>query len=278
MNHLKSICILFICFISVTFAQNDIVEVNKWYTLKNAKNEGKMANNGQKESGDIMKVKQTALTGGHWRFVPHNDSGLYKIQNRDSKMYLANFGVKIRGAKIRQTNTPGSGALWRLIKLNGGGMLIQNNNTSLFLGIIGDKKNTDLVQAGALSSRIVWNAEPVKARQNTSSTTNAGPPKNTNIKAFRAKKGGRVAKAIVRYTDQIKIVGAKPRVGQRVYFFHQQLPNANTDRISFNPKHPRICGKTFVITQVLPKIKFDKPMPEMRNRNNDNFLFIVEIF
>jgi hypothetical protein len=228
-----------------------------------------MANNGQKESGAVMMVKQTALAGGHWRFIPHNNSGLYKIQNRNSKMYLANFGAKRRGTKIKQTNTLGSGALWRLIKLNGGGMLIQNNNTSLFLGIIGDKANTDLVQAGALSSRIVWKAELVKATTNTSNTTNAGPPKNTNIKAFRPKKGGRLAKAIVRYTDQINIVGPKPRVGQRVYFFHQQLPNANKDRI---------CGKTFVITQVSPKIKFDKPMPEMRNKNNDNFLFIVEIF
>ena len=33
-----------------------------------------------------------------------------------------------------------------------------------------------------------------------------------------------------------------------------------------------------LISKLFPKIKFDKPMPEMRNRNNDNFLFIVEIF
>ncbi|WP_046756229.1 RICIN domain-containing protein [Kordia jejudonensis] len=281
MKKLISILVLCAGFTIATYAQ-DIVDTNKWYTLENAKSNGKMANNGQKTTGAVMVAKLQIATGGHWRFIPNGDKGLYRIQNRDSKMFLANFGARQRGSKIKQTNSPGPGALWRVIKLAGGGFLIQNNMTSMFIGIIESKNNTPLIQATSLSSRIVWKPAFVQPKTSTTTTTgtttNAGPPKNTNAKAFRAKRGGRVAKVVVRYTDQISFVGKNPRVGQRVYFFHQQLANARADKISFNPKHPKICGNTYIVTQVLPKIKFNKPMPNMRNRTNDSFMFVVEIF
>ncbi|WP_430411729.1 RICIN domain-containing protein [Kordia sp.] len=279
---MKKIISIFVLFVGFTLAVNaqNIVDTNKWYKLENAKNKGKMANNGQKQSGAVMIAKQSIATGGHWRFIPYGNDGLYRILNRDSKMYLANFGAKQRGSRIKQTDKPGAGAVWRLIKLAGGGMLVQNNMTSMFIGIGSDKNNTPLIQATALSPRIVWKPTAVNSTSSSTgtTTTNTGPPKNTDTNAFRPKKGGQISKVVVRYTDQISFIGKKPRVGQRVYFFHQQLARANPDKISFNPKHPSICGSTFVVTQVLPKIKFNKPMPNLRNRNNDNFMFVVEIY
>ncbi|QHI36879.1 hypothetical protein IMCC3317_22490 [Kordia antarctica] len=103
-------------------------------------------------------------------------------------------------------------------------------------------------------------------------------PKNTNINAFKPTKGGRIARVVVRYSDQISVIGERPRNGQRIYFFPQQLAKANTDGISFDAQKPSICGQTFLIRKVLPKIILDKPMPNMRNRVNDNFMFVVEIY
>jgi hypothetical protein len=194
-------------------------------------------------------------------------------------MFLASYGATKRGSKVKQTNTPGSGALWRVIRLQGGRVMIQNNASLLFLGIINDKNNEAIVQAAALSERITWSMNEVKTPNNSTGTTNKSWPKNTDIKAFKpTMKNGRIARVVVRYTNQISFIGEKPKVGQRVFFFPQQLARANPKGISFDPKRPSVCRQTFIVTQVSPKIKFNKPMPNLRNYNNDTFMFVVEIF
>lgn len=267
---------LFMCFTLSMQAQTTIKQ-DAWYKLLNGKNNRKIANNGAKKKGAIMVVKNRVLTGGHWKFVPQQN-GLYRILNRDSKMFLASFGATKKGSQIRQTDTPGSGALWRIINLQGGRVIIQNNASLLFLGIIADKNNAPLVQLGSLSERITWQMNEVKPAKNSTVTTGNAWPKNTNVNAFKPKtKNGRIAKVVVRYTNQISFIGEKPKVGQRVFFFPQQLANANPKGISFDPKRPPVCKKTFIVTQVSPKIKFNKPMPNLRNYNNDNFMFVVEV-
>jgi hypothetical protein len=266
-----------ICFTLSSQAQTTIKPA-VWYKLLNGKNNRKIANNGAKKKGAFMVVKNRVLTGGHWKFVPQKN-GLYRILNKDSKMFLASFGATKKGSQIRQTNTPGSGALWRVIRLQGGRIMIQNNASLLFLGIIADKNNAPLVQLGSLSERITWSANEVKQASNSTATTGNAWPKNTNINAFKPTiNGGRIAKVVVRYTNQISFIGAKPKVGERVFFFPQQLANANPKGISFDPKRPPVCRKTYIVTQVSPKIKFNKPMPNLRNYNNDNFMFVVEVF
>lgn len=267
---------LFMCFTLSTHAQT-VIKQNTWYKLLNGKNNRKAGNNADKKQGAIMTVKNRVLTGGHWKFVSQGN-GLYRILNRDSKMFLASFGATKRGSKVRQTNKPGSGALWRVIRLQGGRVMIQNNASLLFLGIISDKNNAPIIQAGALSERITWSMNEVKPSNSPAITSGNGLPKNTDINAFKPRNGGRIAKVFVRYTDQISFVGQKPRVGQRVYFFPQQLVNADRTNINFKPQQPPICGKVFVVRQVLPKIKFNMPMPYMRNKNNDTFMFVVEVF
>jgi hypothetical protein len=97
-----------------------------------------------------------------------------------------------------------------------------------------------------------------------------------NPKAFSPEHNGRIAQVSVRYTDQISISG-DINAGTRIYFFPQEV-NANTDGINFDPKNPPIGGQTFTVIEVTPQLKLDRPMPMMRNRNNDFFGFVVEIF
>lgn len=267
---------LFICF-TLSIQGQTLIKANVWYQLENGNNKGKIANNGNKKTGAVMVVKQIVGTGGHWKFVSQGN-GLYRLLNRDSKMFLASYGKTRKGSSIRQTNTPGSGALWRVIKLQDGRIIIQNNASLLFVGTAGTLSKTSLIQSGALSARITW--QPIEVKQRINSNTSSGNawPKNTNTAAFKARRGGTIAKAIVRYGDQIQIVGEKPRVGQRIYFFPQRLNPRNTEGLSFDPQKPSICKQTFVVQKVLPRIVLNKPMPNMRNRVNDTFMFIVEIY
>ncbi|PTX58810.1 ricin-type beta-trefoil lectin protein [Kordia periserrulae] len=259
---------LFLCTAFITQAQTTF-KPNTWYTLQNVKSDAFMGNAGKMEAGDIMVAKERVLIGGHWKFIL-NDDGLYKIQNKVSKMYLASYGRTNVGTRIRQTDTPGAGALWRVIRLQGGNVLLQNKVSLLFIGIESEKNQAELVQARALTLQIIWKPEEV--------VVNKGLPKNTNINAFRPKHGGKIAMAYVRNTGEITIEGVKPRAGQRIFFFHQQLAAASKEGLSFKPERPRICGQTFLIRKVLPKIELNRPMPNMRNRKKQKFMFVVEVF
>ncbi|CAN5311897.1 hypothetical protein BH09BAC3_BH09BAC3_11070 [soil metagenome] len=97
-----------------------------------------------------------------------------------------------------------------------------------------------------------------------------------NPSAFSPEHGGKIEQVSVRYTDQTSIFGSAV-IGSRVYFFPQEVV-ANTDGLSFDPKNPAIGGQTFTIIEINPKVKFDRPLPMMRNRNNDNFGLVVEIY
>jgi len=259
---------LFVCFALSTQAQTEI-KADVWYELSDGVNNRKLGNNGDKTKGAVMVVKNMTLTGGHWKFIPQQN-GLYKIQNRDSNMFLATFGMRERGSKIRQTDVTGDGALWRVIQLQGGRILIQNNASLLFLGTISDENKADLVQMGTLGVRITWSINEVNTENKF--------PININGNAFKPRRGGRVVKAFVSHTNQITVEGLRPRNGERIYFFPQRLAQADPEGLSFDPDNPPICGEVFLIRRVLPNITLNKPMPNMRNKKNQKFMFMVEIF
>lgn len=115
------------------------------------------------------------------------------------------------------------------------------------------------------------------------SVPSAGTAKNSisirngdNPNAFTPEHNGRIEQVSVRYTDQISISG-NVSVGTRIYFFPQEV-NANPEGLSFDLKNPSIGGQTFTVVETTPNLKLDRPMPMMRNRNNDNFGFVVEIY
>lgn len=96
-----------------------------------------------------------------------------------------------------------------------------------------------------------------------------------NPSAFTPEHNGKIIQVIVRYTDQISM--SDPAVGARIYFFPQEVIT-DTEGISFDPKNPPIGGQVFTIVEITPDIKFDRPMPMMRNRYNESFQFVAEIF
>ena len=97
-----------------------------------------------------------------------------------------------------------------------------------------------------------------------------------NPRAFAPEHNGRIEQVSVRYTDQISISG-NVSVGTRIYFFPQEVI-ANTEGISFDPKNPPIGGQTFTVVETTPNVKLDRPMPMMRNRGNDSFGLVVEVY
>jgi hypothetical protein len=99
-----------------------------------------------------------------------------------------------------------------------------------------------------------------------------------NPGAFSPEHNGTIEQASVRYTDQISFSSRKPiSIGTRIYFFPQEVI-ANTEGLSFDPKNPPICGQEYSVIQVNPQLKLDRPMPMMRNRNNDSFGFVIEVY
>ena len=116
----------------------------------------------------------------------------------------------------------------------------------------------------------------------SNNTTSAGPtlsPRNgDNPSAFTPEHNGKIGQAAVRYTDQITVSSQETlTVGSKIYFFPQEV-NANTDGLNFDPKNPPIGGQTFTVLEVTPHLKLDRPMPMMRNRNNDSFSLVIEVF
>lgn len=97
-----------------------------------------------------------------------------------------------------------------------------------------------------------------------------------NPSAFTPEHNGRIEQVSVRYTDQLSISG-QVFVGSRIYFFPQEVI-ADTEGISFDPKNPPIGGQTFTVVETTPELKLDRPMPMMRNRVNDSFGLVVEVF
>lgn len=99
-----------------------------------------------------------------------------------------------------------------------------------------------------------------------------------NPSAFTPEHNGKIAQAAVRYTDQITVSSQETLVvGSKIYFFPQEVI-ANTEGINFDPKNPPIGGQAFTVIKITPSLKLDRPMPMMRNRNNDSFSLVVELY
>ncbi|MFN2311619.1 MAG: hypothetical protein ABR590_06140 [Spirochaetia bacterium] len=119
---------------------------------------------------------------------------------------------------------------------------------------------------------------PIPSRNTEPAAQSAALPVN-DMRLFRPRHNGTVGMVLVRYTNQIKtMMDLQIRRGDKIYFFPQRLPDANRDGISFNPDNPEIGGETFIVEESSPSITLDRPMPMIRNRRNDTFAFVVEVF
>lgn len=228
---------------------------------------------------------QPGWWSAQWILEPVSSTGYYQIKNRWKNEYLHIQNGPLECGAIQ----PGWwSAQWALEPVAGTSFVrirsrwkpevaLHNQQRVLEAGTIdlswwSAQWQTINVSGGSVSSQSTI-AVPAVASANVVAERNGDNPS-----AFSPEHNGHIEQVSVRYTDQINISSNKPvNVGNKIYFFPQQV-NANTDGINFDPKNPPIGGQTFTIIEVTPQLKLDRPMPMMRNRNNDSFGLVVEVF
>lgn len=128
-----------------TLIDKTLPKANVWYKIQSKQNNFFIANNGEQNSGAVLKTKSRVAKGGHWKFISQGNN-LYRIQNKNSKQYLANFMSTTSGSQIKQTNNPGPGAIWK-VKYDGRGFIrIVNNQSGMFLSLGSTTEQSPVVQ------------------------------------------------------------------------------------------------------------------------------------
>ncbi|MCP4520565.1 MAG: RICIN domain-containing protein [Cytophagales bacterium] len=260
------------------------IQPNTWYRMKSSISKKYIAANGRRNHGDVMSITKQNREDAHWKFI-NMGSGYYRIQNKKTKYYLSAHGQRNNNALMKMVGNPGIDALWYAQKSKDGrGYTFRNKQTGMLFGTLGTYEGATIVQKRAYD-KTTWILE-VEGASGSSSNTGVRYPHSDNVNAFSPKRGGQIARAMVRYTDQIFIRSVKdrngrtnvvrPRVGQKIYFFPQQV--SSSQGINFDPKKPPVCGQVYRIVATSPQLKLDRPMPHMRNRNNSHFSYVVEIY
>lgn len=219
-----------------------------------------------------------------WIFEPVEGTSYYKIKSRWKNQYLH---IERGPIELGDIQTGWWSAQWSLEPVAGtsfyrirnrwkSDVALHNQNGSLEAGKI------ELGWWSAQWERVKVGSEAVAAappQQPASPATTVSDRNNNNPSAFRPEHNGRIETASVRYTDQIYIMGnSKIQNGDKIYFFPQEMVNINKDGLSFDAKNPPIGGQVFTVKEAEPRLVLDKPMPMMRNRVNDNFSLVVEIY
>jgi hypothetical protein len=236
--------------------------------------------NAERETPEAAAI-QPGWWSAQWIFEAVGQSGYVQIKNRWKNTYLHIQGGTLACGAIQ----PGWwSAQWSLEPVAGTNyarirnrwkpeVAVNNQSGSLQAGPV------DLGWWSAQWLVISLAADGTVSYSNGATTgTTLSPRNGDNPNAFTPEHNGKIAQAAVRYTDQINVSSQETLVvGSKIYFFPQEV-NANTDGLSFDPKNPPIGGQTFTVIEVTPNLKLDRPMPMMRNRNNDSFSLVVELF
>lgn len=107
--------------------------------------------------------------------------------------------------------------------------------------------------------------------------TTAGLPSSRDARAFTPQHGGKISVMFLRYTRVWPMANLELKPGDRIYFFPQSM-DCNRDGANFNPDNPALGGQTFTVQSVSPELVLDRDIPMMRNRTNDSFSMIIEVY
>ncbi len=227
---------------------------------------------------------QLGWWSAQWIIIDVDGSGYYQIKNRWKNEFLHIQNGAIECSSIQ----PGWwSAQWALEPVEGSSFVRLRNRWKLEAAIHNQNGRLEagsidlgwwsaqwmLMKVGEPQSAAV--AQPVATP--TVVQQEVSPRNNLNPSAFAPEHGGVVTQISVRYTDQLSLPD-NIQVGNQIYFFPQEVIGSNTAGLSFDPKNLPIGGQTFTVTEINPKVKLDRPMPMMRNRDNDYFSLVVEIF
>lgn len=81
----------------------------------------------------------------------------------------------------------------------------------------------------------------------------------------------------LRYTNVWPMADLQLKPGDRIYFFPQTI-DCNRNGLTFDADNPALGGQTFTVKQVTPNLELDRPIPMMRNRTNDSFSMVIEVY
>lgn len=260
-----TIVLLFICTIS-TYAQDFFHLQNRW------------------KPNEFIHVEEPnpsagAIQSGWWsaQWILEPIDGYYQIKNRWRNEFLHIQNGPIECGSIQ----PGWwSAQWALEPVAGTSFYRIRNRWKPEIAL---NNQQGYLEAGPVDLGW-WSAQwaTLKMGDNNAAATqpitaaSVSNRNGDNPDAFTPEHNGRIEQVSVRYTDQISISG-QVAIGHRIYFFPQEVI-AYTEGISFDPKNPPIGGQTFTVVETTPQLKLDRPMPMMRNRVNDSFGLVVEVF
>ncbi|MEQ8302930.1 MAG: hypothetical protein RIB47_06035 [Cyclobacteriaceae bacterium] len=237
---------------------------------------------------------QPGWWSAQWIFEPVPGTAFYKIKNRWRNQYLhVEQGPLVCGdiqsgwwsAQWQLEAIPGT-SFNRLRNRWKPNVAIHNQNGRLEAGDIQAgwwSAQWELVNVGSPSSAPV---QPQVAQQPASrpavAAAPAAPvapklPSNRNANDFRPEHGGKVTVMFMRYQRVWPMGNTQLKVGDRIYFFPQRI-ECNPDGASFDPSNPALGGQTFTVKAIAPELELDRDIPMMRNRTNDSFSMIIEIY
>ncbi|MEZ4944220.1 MAG: hypothetical protein R2804_01715 [Cyclobacteriaceae bacterium] len=235
-------------------------------------------------SGNI----QPGWHSAQWLLEPVAGTSFYKIKNRWKNQYLH---IEQGPLAIGDIQPGWWSAQWQLEAIPGTSfyrirnrwkptVAIHNQNGRLEAGTIQpgwwsaqwemENPNTSAPPAVSRQPQSQPPAQPTVAKK-------AGLPSNRDASAFSPQHGGKVTVMFMRYTRVNVMANTTVKPGDRIYFFPQSI-ECNRDGASFNPDNPALGGQTFTVKEVTPELVLDRDIPMMRNRNNDSFSMVIEVY
>lgn len=136
--------------------------------------------------------------------------------------------------------------------------------------------NTPTVRQPQVNPQVSPQASPQPSPSPAVQSTPA-LPSGRDARAFSPQHGGIVSVMFMRYTRVWPIGDLQLKPGNRIYFFPQSI-DCNPTGASFDPNNPALGGQTFTVMEVSPQLVLDREIPMMRNRNNDSFSMVIEVF
>ncbi|MEQ8364975.1 MAG: hypothetical protein RH948_19030 [Cyclobacteriaceae bacterium] len=234
---------------------------------------------------------QPGWHSAQWLLEPVAGTAFYKIKNRWKNTYLH---IEQGPLAIGDIQSGWWSAQWQIEAIPGTSFYRLRNRWKPTVAI---HNQNGRLEAGAIQDgwwSAQWELEsPSNAAPPVSSQPQSRPqsqpaaqpavaqkpslPSNRDASAFSPQHGGKVTVMFMRYTRVNVMANTTVKPGDRIYFFPQSI-ECNRDGASFNPDNPALGGQTFTVKEVTPQLVLDRDIPMMRNRNNDSFSMVIEVY
>jgi len=231
---------------------------------------------------------QPGWHSAQWLLEPVAGTSFYKIKNRWKNQYLH---IQQGPLAIGDIQPGWWSAQWQVEAIPGTSfyrirnrwkptVAIHNQNGRLEAGTIQDgwwSAQWEMENSGNAAPPVVSRQPQSQPPTPPTVAQKPGLPSNRDANAFSPQHGGKVTVMFIRYTRVNVMANTTVKPGDRIYFFPQSI-ECNRDGVNFNPDNPALGGQTFTVKEVTPQLVLDRDIPMMRNRNNDSFSMVIEVY